>query len=267
MPLRNTPPSLTRRFAAGIDIGSREVRLVIASCARRARRPAAVEWMGAAPLAAGAVCGAHLVDRAAAAAALSSLCARWPRRRAMRAMPCVIAIPDGGTASTAVGGAPHLEARVEVAAAAGIALAAVDNEPLAALRALAHAAERAVPPSARFAAVWAGYDGVHGWRIAEGAVRASIRFPGGDQADLESALRTLIRDDGLERALVGGDFALVERIGLTLADVGECLGCTVAPFECASFGALGNGPGKHLDWKRAAAFAVAFGAALRGVSE
>lgn len=209
----------------------------------------------------------HLVDRAAIAVALASLCARWPRRRAMRGIPCAMAMPDGGPVSASIGGAPHLEARVEVAAAAGIALAAVDHEPLAALRALAYAGERVLRPSARFAALWAGYGGVHGWRIAERTVRASIRFPGGEDADLKSALRTMAGSGGIDRVLVGGDIALFERVGLTLADLGECLGCSVAPFECGSFGSLGSGPGQRIDWKRAAAFAVAFGLALRGVSE
>ena len=129
------------------------------------------------------------------------------------------------------------------------------------------ATERVVRSNARYAALWAGYDGVHGWRIAEGNVRASIRFPGGDDADLDSALRTLAGQDGLECALVGGDFRLLERVGLGLADMGERLGCTVAPFDCASFAGPGLGAGKHIGWKRAAAFAVAFGLALRGVSE
>ncbi len=271
MLLRNTSLSPIRRFAAGIDIGPREVRIVIASRARRARWPVGVEWIGAAPLAAGVLRGPHLVDRGAVAAALSSLTARWPRRRAMRGMPCAMAIPDGGTAIAAAaataGGAAHLEARVEAAAAAGIAIAAIDSEPLAALRALAHAGEVGLRPSARFAAVWAGEDGVHGWRIAERTVRASIRFPGGEDADLQSALRTLVGSEGVDRALIGGDFALFQRAGVTLADLGESLGCTVAPFEWASFGALGNRPGRPSDGKRAAAFAVAFGLALRGVSE
>lgn len=267
MPIRNTLPSFTRRFAAGIDIGSHEVRVVIASRARRERWPVGIEWMGAAPLAAGVVRGTHLADRAAIAAALSALCARWPRRRAMRGMPCAMAMPDGEAMTTTIGGTPHLEARIEVAAAAGIALAAVESEPLAALRALAHTGELSVRPSAQFGALWAGCDGVYGWRISERTVRASIRFPGRDDADLESALRTVVGGDGLDRAVVGGDLALFHRVGLTLADLGECLGCTVAPFECGAFGTLGSGPGQRIDWTRASAFTVAFGLALRGVSE
>ena len=267
MLIRNTSPSLMCRFAAGIDVGLNEVRLVIVSRARRGRRPIGVEWIGTAPLGAGAVCGAHLVDRAAVAAALGSLCARRPRRRAMRGMPWAMAIPDGAQAGAAIDGDRHLQTRVEVAAAAGIALSVIESEPEAALRALVHAAQRAMRPSTRFAAIWAGCGGVHGWRVVDGAVRASVRFPGCEHADLESALRALAGSQGLDRAFVGGDLGLLERVGLALADVGECLGCGVAPFECASFRTGGAVLGLHVDPRRTAAFAVAFGMALHGVSE
>jgi hypothetical protein len=267
MLMRNISPSPARRFAAGIDVGPREVRLVIVSRTRREKWPVGVEWMGVAPLPAGVMCGVHLVDRAAVSAALSSLSARWPRRRAMRSMSCAMAVPGGMAAGAMAEGTLHLEARVEAAAAAGIALATVDTEPHAALRALVHAAQRTLRPNARFVVLWAGYDGIYGWRAARGAVRASIRFPGGGHADLESALRVLAGNEGIERALVGGDVALLERIGLALPDIGECLGCTVAPFECTSFRANGAALGKCADWRRAAGFAAAFGSALRGVSE
>ena len=343
MLMRNKLLSAVRRFAAGINVSPREVRLVIASRRRRGGVPVRVEWLGAAPLAAGAMCGAHLVDRAAVAAALSSLCARWPRRRAMCGMHCAMAVPGGTTAIATFempaagpsarwrGGRPgtidgldelepamldeaerlcglerdalsvdwwagdcgvvpgaaagdsavqarprvtlaaaprlHLEARVEVAAAAGIALAAVDGEPSAALRALVYAAEHAPRPARRYAAIWAGYDGVYGWCVSEGAVDASVRFPGGEHADLELALRTLAENGALDYALVGGDFGLLARVGLTLADIGERLGCGVAPFECAPFCCGGVVPAKPTAWKHDASFAVAFGLALRGVMQ
>ena len=265
MLMRNVLPFPAPRFAAGIDVDAREVRLVIASRVRREKRSIGVEWMAAAPLAAGVMCGARVVDRAAVSAALSSLCARWPRRRAMRGMPCAMATPAAAAAGDNAECNLDLEARVEVASAAGIALAAVDNEPQAALRALVHVAERALTPSARYAAIWAGYGGVRGWRVAEGAVRAGIRFPGGE-ADLESAFRGLVGSEGLEWAVVGGDLALLERVGMALPNIGECLGCSAAPFECAPFLASGAALGQCADRGRAAAFAVAFGLALRGVS-
>ncbi|MGG1945871.1 hypothetical protein AB1286_13800 [Trinickia sp. NRRL B-1857] len=267
MLMRNIAPSPMRRFAAGIDVGPLEVRLVIASRARRGRRPIAVEWIAFAPLAPGSVSGADLVDRAAVSQALSSLCARWPRRRAMRGMPCAMAIPARAMVESAQAVNPQLEARVEAASAAGIALAAVDCEPSAALRALVYAARCILRPGARFVALWAGYDGVHGWRVADGAVRANVRFPGGEHGDLESALRALADNEVLDRALVGGDIHLFERVGLALADIGECVGCTAVPFECASFGIGGRTSGCHADWRRAAGLAVAFGMALGGVSE
>lgn len=341
MSLRTKLLSAARRFGAGIDLSPSEVRLVVVSRRRRGDMPVRVEWLAAAPLAAGVMSGAHLVDRAAAAAALSSLCARWPRRRAMRGMPCAMAIPGGATAVTTLelpaawppakrlrrnaeaidelepmlldeaerlcglardaiaidwwatqgdtgraasgrdgmpAGEPsrvtlaaaprlHLEARVEVAATAGIALAAVDGEPSAALRALAYACEHTLRPARRYAAIWAGCDGVYGWCVADRTVVASFRFPGGAHADLESALRTLVSNEGLDRALVGGDFGLFARVGRTLADIGESLGCSVAPFECAPFCCDGIVPARPTNWKHQASFAVAFGLALRGVFE
>jgi Tfp pilus assembly PilM family ATPase len=333
--------SAKRRFAAGIDVSPREVRLVIASRKRRSSLPVRVEWIGAAPLAVGAMCGARLVDRAAVAAALSSLCARWPRRRAMRGMPCAMAIPSGATAIARVeldaltsphGGCRqgeidmleavmlheerlgalerealsidwratagkierdddqrvdggdsstprvpcatlaseprrHLEARVEVAACAGVALAAVDGEPLAALRALAYAAEHALPRSDRYAAVWAGYDGIYAWRVADRAVQASVRFPGGEHVDLESALGALAARGSGERAFVGGDLRLLERVGLRLADIGERLGCAAEPFDCTPFCIDSRVCAARAAGKHGSTFAVAFGLALRGVTE
>lgn len=274
MLMRNKLLSAARRFGAGIDVSPTEVRLVIASRKGRSDLPVRVEWLGIAPLAPGSVSGAHLVNRAAVAAALSSLCARWPRRRVMRAMPFAMAVPASApatqresSATLRVASRRQLEERAEVAAAAGIALAAIDGEPLAALRGLAYAAEHSLRRVDRYAAVWAGADGVYGWRVAEGMIEASIRFPGGGQADLESALRALASTAGLERALVGGDLGLLARVGLTLPDIGDCLGCLVEPFGCASFCFDGGRFAAPADAERAASFAVAFGLALHGVLE
>lgn len=336
MLMRNKLLSAARRFGAGIDVSPREVRLVIVSRKGRSHLPVRVEWLGAVPLNPGAMSGAHLVDRAAVAAALSSLCARWPRHRALRAMPCAMAIPGGATAiatfempsvaqtpdgrardsqaieemgpimleeaerlcgldrdalsvdwwstdcaavrsaATAseasrvtLAAAPrlHLEARVEAAAAAGIALAAIDGEPLAALRALAYAAEHSLRRADRYAAIWAGSDGVYGWRVAEGAVEASIRFPIGEDADLDAALGSLASGAGLDRALIGGDLNALERLGLAMADIGERLGCAAEAFDCAPFCFDGGRFAPRADAKQAAHFAIAFGLALRGVFE
>ncbi|MGN6315329.1 hypothetical protein [Trinickia sp.] len=311
MLMRRKLLSAARRFAAGIDVSAREVRLVIASRKRRGAHPVRVEWIGAAPLPAGAMSGVHIVERALVTEALASLCARWPRQLPMRGMPFSMAVPGdaasislsamtatrsrsdrkaassceigegepflfdlagqlcGHDAGEARAGASHplLQSRVEAAAAAHIALASVECEPLAALRALVHTGEHTRTAVQRYGAIWAGYGGVFGWRIADRLVEAAIRFPGGEHPDLDAALRLLAGGEGLHAALVGGDVALLERIGLTLADIGERLGCSAAPFECAPFGCR---PGALTDlegWKHGAAYAVAFGLALREVTQ
>lgn len=311
MLMRRKLLSAARRFAAGIDIGAREVRLVIASRKRRGAHPVRVEWIGAAPLPPGAMSGVHIVDRALVAEALSSLCARWPRQLPMRGMPCSMAAP-GEAASISIsalkatrsysnridaascaigecesflfggagqmcghdgdvgrGSASHrlLQARVEVAAAARIALASVECEPLAALRGLVYAGEHARMAGDRYGAIWAGHGGVFGWRIADRLVEAAIRFPGGEHPDLDGALRLLAGTEGLDGAFVGGDVGLLERIGLTLADIGERLGCSAAPFECSPFGCRPAALAEFKDWKHGATFAAAFGLALRGVAQ
>lgn len=309
MLIRRKLLSAVRCFAAGIDVGPREARLVIVSRKRRANRPVRIEWAGAAPVAAGAMSGAHIVDRAAVTAALSSLCARWPRRCVMRGVVCSMAIPGGGavvSSSVTAAVAPldeqsaaasciderwhafeeagrasapehgarmppashaHWAARVEAAAAAGIALAGMEEEPRAALRALAYFAEHVHRADERCVAIWVGYGGVHAWRVADGAVEAAIRFPGGEHPDLESALRLVAGAHGLDRALVAGDVGLLEHIGLSLADIGERLGCHAVEFDCAPFCCRRAVLAEFTGGRHAAAYAVAFGLALRGVAE
>lgn len=310
MLIRRKLLSAARCFAAGIDVGPREARIVVVSRKRRANRPVRIEWAGAAPVPVGAMSGAHIVDRAAVAAALSSLCARWPRRCAMRGVACSMGIPGGGavvssavTAAAAplgermaaascvderglhafeeagrtcwpapgarmpAGSHAHWAARVEAAAAAGIALAGVEEEPRAALRALAYVAEQAHGADERCVAMWVGHGGVHAWRVADGVVEAAIRFPGGEHPDLESALRLVAGAHGLDRALVAGDVGLLERIGLSLADVGERLGCHAVAFDCAPFCCRRAGIAELTGGRHAATYAVAFGLALRGVTE
>lgn len=311
MLMRRKLLSAARRFAAGIDVGAREVRLVIASRKRRGAHPVRVEWIGTAPLPPGAMSGVHIVERALVAETLASLCARWPRQLPMRGMPCSMAVPGeeasislsamtaarsypnrkdaascgmgegepflfdgagqpcGHDAGEGQGRGSHglVQARVELAAAARIALSSVECEPLAALRALVYAGEHTRMAGERYGAIWAGYGGVFGWRIADSAVEAAIRFPGGEHPDLDAALRLLAGAEGLDGALVGGDVALLERIGLTLADIGERLGCSAAPFECSPFGCRPAALGELKGWKHGATFAVAFGLALRGVAQ
>ncbi len=163
----------------------------------------------------------------------------------------------------------HLEARVEAAAAAGIALSAIDGEPPAALRALCHAAHYELQENERYAAVWVGGDGVYGWRIGDSAVEAHVRYPAPEHVDLPAALRTLIDGEELGCVMTGGDFDLLASCGMTLADVGDVLGCAVLPFECASFLDAGSRDrlGDADRWAHVPTFAVAFGLALRGAYE
>ncbi|CAN7181853.1 pilus assembly protein PilM [Trinickia sp. LjRoot230] len=161
----------------------------------------------------------------------------------------------------------HLESRMEAAAAAGIALAAIDGEPPAALRALCHAASFEVGGDDCYAALWIGDDGLYGWCIADGAIKTQIRYPTLEHSDLCAALRELGGGLPLECAFAGGDLGALAGIGTTLADIGDLLGCTVLPFECAPFvdAATCVLPASAAALTHAPRFAVAFGLALRGV--
>lgn len=182
------------------------------------------------------------------------------------------ASPDSGDVARvtiAAAARRHLEARIEAAGAAGIALGVVDGEPPAALRALCHAAHYEVQERERYAAVWIGGDGVYGWRIADEAVEAHIRFPAPEHPDLAAALRALTDGEDIGCAMLGGDLELLAACGMSLADVSDVLGCALLPFECASF-IDENTPdllGGAYRWAHEPTFAVAFGLALRGVYE
>jgi Tfp pilus assembly PilM family ATPase len=163
----------------------------------------------------------------------------------------------------------HLEARVEAAAAAGIVLSAVDGEPPAALRALCHTAECELRDGERYAAVWIGGDGVYGWRIADEAVEAHMRYPAPEHANLAEALRGMAGGQALDCVVAGGDFDLLAGCGMTLADLGDLFGCAVLPFECVPFldPDLRDSLRGACREAHASTFAVAFGLALRGVHE
>jgi Tfp pilus assembly PilM family ATPase len=158
----------------------------------------------------------------------------------------------------------HLEARVECAAAAGITLTAVDAEPHAALRALRYAARIELAPRAPYALLWIGEEAVFGWRLADEIVVDEMRYPAPEHDCLADALRDLAEGGAIDCTLVGGELELLEGVNLTLADIGDVLGCTVLPFECA---ALGCGQLTEQAVRDEPAFAVALGLALRGVME
>ncbi|WP_233803715.1 type IV pilus biogenesis protein PilM [Paraburkholderia sp. HP33-1] len=314
-------------FAAGIDVGSQNVRLVVLSQRSRARGALHLEYVSTVPLAAGAMAGTEIVDRQAVARALRDAFADLPRVCATHALRCSMAVPASATLTTTVplarlaaqsdceeedggvalaGLAPavmseaeriaglerhalavdwyvdeipgpvrsvriaatarqHLEARIECAATAGISLSAIDGEPHAALRAMRYAASRELDPNESYAAVWVGSDGVYGWRVVDGANANTMRYPAPEHADLADALRDLVHGPAVDCALIGGEIDLLDGVGFSLADVGDALGCSVLPFECALLGSHARPLDDALLHEPAGA--VAFGLALRGMLE
>jgi Tfp pilus assembly PilM family ATPase len=159
----------------------------------------------------------------------------------------------------------HLEARIECAAAASITLTAVDGEAHAALRAMRLAASQELGQPRSYAALWIGAEGLFGWRIVEDAVAAEMRYPAPGYTDCAEALRALAGDDAPACALLGGELELLADMGVSVADLGDVLGCTVLPFECGALGEAADGLPEDLLHQPACV--VAFGLALRGLIE
>ncbi|NIF79967.1 pilus assembly protein PilM [Paraburkholderia sp. Cy-641] len=316
-----------QRFAAGIDVGSQSVRLVVLSQRARAYGALHLEYVKTVPLAAGAMAGTEIADRQAIARALRDAFAGLPRLCATHALQCSMAVPASATLTTTVplaqlaaqshcveedggpalaGLAPavmgeaeriagierhalavdwyvddtpapvrsvtiaatarqHLEARIECAATAGISLTAIDGEPHAALRALRYAADQELDAHEPYAALWIGTDGVYGWRVVDGAIKGEMHYPAPEHTDLADALRDLVRGPVFDCALVGGEIDLLDGVGFSMADIGDVLGCSVLPFECALLGSRMRPLDDGLLYEPAGA--VAFGLALRGVIE
>lgn len=169
------------------------------------------------------------------------------------------------TVMIAAAGRQHLEARIECAATAGVTLTAIDGEPHAALRAMRHAAMLELEPHESYAAIWIGADGVYGWRIDDGVIVADMHYPAPEHNDLADALRDLADGEDIGGALLGGELELLDGVGFSVADLGDVLGCTVLPFECASLGESARP--LPVELLRDPTFAVALGLALRGVME
>jgi Tfp pilus assembly PilM family ATPase len=182
-----------------------------------------------------------------------------------RVAPWAGALPGGTQVTIAATARAHLEARIECAAMAGVTLSAVDDEAHAALRAMRHAAAYELSPHEPYVALWIGAEGIRGWAMADNAIAREMRFPALEYADLVEALRDLVRDEQAGCAVVAGDIGLLRGVHFTLRDMGDVLGCPILPFECA---ALAD-PERPLaaDLLHNPACAVAFGLALRGVSE
>ncbi|CAB3759272.1 pilus assembly protein PilM [Paraburkholderia humisilvae] len=159
----------------------------------------------------------------------------------------------------------HLEARIECAAIAGISLTSIDGEPHAALRAMRYAAAVELELNDEYVAIWVGSDGIYGWRIADDEVAAHMRYPAPEHGSLADALRELGGGSELVSVLVAGEIALLDGVSLSLADIGDVLGCTALPFQCALLGEVAHPDDSEL--LSDPACAVAFGLAVRGIYE
>ena len=91
-----------QRFAAGIDVGSQAVRLVVVSQHSRARAALHIEHASTVPLGAGAMAGTEIADRHAVARALRDAFAGLPRACATHALRCAMALPASATLTTTV---------------------------------------------------------------------------------------------------------------------------------------------------------------------
>src|ERR1700712_4069704 len=95
--LRGSVLTVTRRFAAGIDITERAVRLAVVSKRLQANRPVCVERLEEGLLPKGAVGNGDFIDRAAISAALREAFSRLPARGALRSLRCAMALPASAT--------------------------------------------------------------------------------------------------------------------------------------------------------------------------
>src|SRR5471032_1018910 len=100
--LRGSVLSVTRRFAAGIDISERAVRLAVVSKRLQANRPVCVERLEEVPLVAGVVIAGDFIDRQAVTAALREAFSRLPARGSLRSLRCAMALPASATLTTRV---------------------------------------------------------------------------------------------------------------------------------------------------------------------
>lgn len=327
--------TVTRRFAAGIDVSEKALRLAVLSRRLRANGAVCVEHLETVPLDPGVVIGGDFIDRPAISAALRDAFGRLPPGAAWRGLRCAMALPaattlttlvplarlmppfrqgapygvpergdprgllepavlaeaeravgiertalsvdwsvearDDGHAQVSISATPrqHIEARVETAAAAGVALSAIDGEPGAALRAMRHAGSIELGPNERYVACWVESGGLHAWLIGdEGSDRSirSFRYPSPEYSTLVDAFHDLIgQNAALDWILVSGDLDLLARAGLPAPQLAERFGCPVLPFECAPFC---NGAARIDEALRhSPLFAVAFGLALREVTQ
>lgn len=327
--LRGTMLTVTRRYAAGIDVGEDAVRLAVVSRRLRANAALCVEHLESVPLPSGAVIGGDFFDRAAIVSALREAFDRLPASGAWRALRCSMGLSASATITTQIslarlmegreplsvstGGDPHgvlepavlaeaeratgleraalavdwsvqthedgrtlvaiaatarrhVEARVETAAEAGIALSAIDSEPAAALRAMRHAGSVELDEDARYLVCWLENAGLHGWLVGARGVENEVGYPAPEYRSILDALHDLVGDGGpLDCIYVGGQLEFMAHAGLSLPMLGKTFGCPALPFESAPYC---NGASEIAAANRhSPRFATAFGLALREVMQ
>ncbi|SAL01586.1 competence protein ComA [Caballeronia fortuita] len=327
--LRGTMLTVTRRYAAGIDVSEDAVRVAVVSRRLRANASVCVEHLETVALPSGAVIDGDFVDRAAIVASLREAFGRLPESGAWRALRCAMGLPASATLTTqiplarlidgseplapSIGGDPrgmlepavlahaeraagiergalavdwsvqtredsealvsiaatarrHVEARVETAAEAGIALSAIDGEPAAALRAMRHAGSVELDADARYLVCWLESTGLHGWLAGARGIENEVRYPAPEHRSIADALHELAGDAApLDCIYMGGQIELLAHAGVPLPVLGKTFGCPALPFEAAPYC---NGTADiQTAHKHSPRFAVAFGLALREVMQ
>jgi hypothetical protein len=106
---------------------------------------------------------------------------------------------------------------------------------------------------------------VYGWRVEGETIAEEIRYPSPEYSCVADALRDLAENNLNVCALVGGEIELLEGVCFSLADIGDVLDCSVLPFDCSSLSDGNVIPDSDL--LHEPSFAVAFGLALRGITQ
>jgi hypothetical protein len=160
----------------------------------------------------------------------------------------------------------HVEARVETAAEAGIALSAIDGEPAAALRAMRHAGSVELDADARYLVCWLESSGLHGWLVGSRGIENEVRYPAPEHRSIADALHDLAGQDApLDCIYVGGQIELLGHASLPLPLLGQTFGCAALPFEAAPY--CNGASDIHAAHRHSPRFAAAFGLALREVMQ
>ncbi|AQG99758.1 hypothetical protein A9R05_13725 [Burkholderia sp. KK1] len=100
--LRGAMLTVTRRYAAGIDVSEDAVRIAVVSRRLRANATVCVEHLESVALPSGAVIDGDFVDRAAIVRALREAFARLPESGAWRALRCAMGLSASATLTTRV---------------------------------------------------------------------------------------------------------------------------------------------------------------------